>query len=128
MKGSGSARSICWKRARRSFRKLVVGTTIKKPPMRCVPRRMPRITDIFRSRISFRLLSATSGLKKSEAASRNCGQKSWNAIKQNTIFHSTMRKSLPPIKNWRIFSRRRWPSVKSRRRFPTGLWWRPCVS
>ena len=104
---SGNVRSICWNRARRSYRKPGVGTIIKKLPMQCVPKKMPRIIDISRNRTLFRLSSAMSGLRKFAAVSRNFGQKSWNGIRPSTIFHSTMQKSSLPIKNWPIFLRPR---------------------
>ena len=47
IQGERSDRSICWRPAKRSFRRPDAGMTTRNIPMRCVPRRMHRTIVIF---------------------------------------------------------------------------------
>lgn len=71
IQGSGSDRSICWRPAKRSFRRRDAGMTTRNIPMRCVPRRMHRIIVTSRILIWYRSISVMSGWKASAANSRN---------------------------------------------------------
>ena len=70
-RGSGNDRSICWRLAKRSFRRPDAGMIIRNIPTPCVPRRMHRIIVIFRIPTWYRSISAMSGWIASAADSRN---------------------------------------------------------
>lgn len=57
------------------------------------------------------------GLKRS---SQSFAQKSWNAIKKNSIFRSMMRKLSQSPRKWRISLKQQLQSVESLKKFPTG--------
>ena len=76
------------------YRKPEDGMITKSPPMQCVPRRMQRITVISRIRIFRLCIFPMSGSKKLKVSFQSSVKKKQPAIKVNSDFRSTMRRSL----------------------------------
>ncbi len=83
--GERTARLSCWKRAGKSSKRRDAGMTTRNTPMRCVPKRMRKITVISRIRIFRRSASAMSGWNLSAPPCRNCSRKKWHVTRANMV-------------------------------------------
>ncbi len=116
-----------WDDNKESSRRRDAGTITKSIRMRCVPKRMHRITVISRIRIWFRSWYQTNFWRKSVPVSLSCRKKSWQDMRRIMIFLLMMHRLLPLPRKWQTSLRQPQKSAASLRRFPTGLWERPFV-
>lgn len=92
-KENASVRSNSWRQGKRLSRKPEDGMIIKKHPMPCAPKRMQRITGIFRNQICRRSLLTTPGSRGCGKDSRSSGRKRSKDIRKNSGFLSMMQRS-----------------------------------